>query len=251
MIGVLQTAHSLFKRFRYEFKSNELWSELKFVLDQFASPLLDLYERMITMIPESMSNAPELKAIFSVLTLICKLFYSLNYQEFPEFFEDNMKRWLDPFHSILKTEFKLLETEDKEEAGPIELIRSQICDNIALYAQKYDEEFQPYLPQFVEAVWNLLTTTGTDAKYDLLVSNAILFLASVCERPHYKDLFKEQAVLEQICQNIIVPNMFFRDSDEEIFEDNPEEYIRKDIEGSDIDTRRRAACDLVRGLCKY
>lgn len=45
--------------------------------------------------------------------------------------------------------------------------------------------------------------------------------------------------------------MMFREADEELFEDNPEEYIRKDIEGSDIDTRRRSACDLVRGLCKF
>ena len=87
--------------------------------------------------------------------------------------------------------------------------------------------------------------------YLQLVSNAIQFLASVCERPHYKDLFSSQDILKSICQNVIVPNMMFRDADEELFEDNPEEYIRKDIEGSDIDTRRRAACDLVRGLCKY
>jgi len=33
--------------------------------------------------------------------------------------------------------------------------------------------------------------------------------------------------------------------------DNPEEYIRRDIEGSDVDTRRRAACDLVKVLSKY
>lgn len=39
-------------------------------------------------------------------------------------------------------------------------------------------------------------------------------------------------------------------SDEELFEDNPEEYIRRDIEGSDVDTRRRAACDLVKVLSK-
>lgn len=39
-------------------------------------------------------------------------------------------------------------------------------------------------------------------------------------------------------------------SDEELFEDNPEEYIRRDIEGSDVDTRRRAACDLVKALSK-
>lgn len=42
--------------------------------------------------------------------------------------------------------------------------------------------------------------------------------------------------------------MEFRVSDQELFEDNPEEYTRRDIEGSDIDTRRRAACDLVNTL---
>lgn len=42
--------------------------------------------------------------------------------------------------------------------------------------------------------------------------------------------------------------MDFRASDEELFEDNPEEYIRRDIEGSDVDTRRRSACDLVKVL---
>lgn len=44
--------------------------------------------------------------------------------------------------------------------------------------------------------------------------------------------------------------MQFRTADEELFQDNPDEYIRKDVEGSDIDTRRRSACDLVQALCK-
>lgn len=38
------------------------------------------------------------------------------------------------------------------------------------------------------------------------------------------------------------------ESDMELFEDNPEEYVRRDIEGSDVDTRRRASCDLVKTL---
>lgn len=42
--------------------------------------------------------------------------------------------------------------------------------------------------------------------------------------------------------------LFASASDEELFEDSPEEYIRRDIEGSDIETRRRAACDLVKTL---
>ena len=41
-----------------------------------------------------------------------------------------------------------------------------------------------------------------------------------------------------------------RESDVELFEDNAEEYIRRDLEGSDVDTRRRAACDLVKGLSR-
>lgn len=67
-------------RFRYEFKSQELWTELKFVLDNFASPLLNLFEGMIERIPKKINDAAELKQIFDVLTAICKLFYSLNYQ---------------------------------------------------------------------------------------------------------------------------------------------------------------------------
>lgn len=40
--GVLRTAHSLFKKYRYEFKSNELWTEIKLVLHKLAQPLTDL-----------------------------------------------------------------------------------------------------------------------------------------------------------------------------------------------------------------
>lgn len=47
-----------------------------------------------------------------------------------------------------------------------------------------------------------------------------------------------------------MPFIFILDLDEELFEDNPEEYIRRDIEGSDVDTRRRAACDLIKVLGK-
>lgn len=61
----------------------------------------------------------------------------------------------------------------------MEQLKSQVCDNVALYAQKYDEEFQPYLPQFVEAVWDLLTSTGLQPKYDA-VSNVRLSCRNLC-----------------------------------------------------------------------
>lgn len=85
----------------------------------------------------------------------------------------------------------------------------------------------------------------------MLTSNAIQFLASVADRAQYKNLFEQEAILASICEKIIVPNIEMRECDVELFEDNPEEYIRRDLEGSDVDTRRRAACDLVKGLSRY
>ena len=47
-----------------------------------------------------------------------------------------------------------------------------------MYAQKYDEEFVPHLPSFVTAVWNLLTSTGAEVKYDMVCLNveSIIFI---------------------------------------------------------------------------
>ncbi|RLU15268.1 hypothetical protein DMN91_012262 [Ooceraea biroi] len=249
--GVLYTAHSLFKKYRYEFKSEVLWTEIKFVLDKFAKPLTDLFLATMNLTQVHANNVEALKVIYNSLVTICKVFYSLNFQDLPEYFEDNMEPWMKNFHTLLNIEVPSLQTTDEEEAGVIEQLKSQVCDNISLYAQKYNEEFQGILPEFVTAIWNLLTSTGQQSKYDALVSNALQFLATVADRAQYRHLFEDPTVLSNICEKVIIPNMEFRESDKELFESNPEEYIRRDIEGSDVDTRKRAACDLVKVLFKY
>ncbi|KAL5287215.1 Cas.2 family protein [Megaselia abdita] len=246
--GVLQTAHSLFKRYRFEFKSQSLWEEIKFVLDRMAKPLTDLLLALMNLTKAHEGNVEALKVIYGSLVLVCKVFYSLNSQDLPEFFEDNMQTWMNAFHELLTIDVPSLNTNDDEEAGVLEHLRSQICENIAMYAQKYDEEFRPFVQQFVTDVWELLVKTGIQTKYDNLVSNALQLLSHVAERTHYRALFEDPKILASICEKVAIPNMDFRQSDEELFEDSPEEYIRRDIEGSDIDTRRRAACDLVKTL---
>ena len=48
--------------------------------------------------------------------------------------------------------------------------------------------------------------------------------------------------------SIVIPNVRLRDEDEELFEMNYVEFIRRDMEGSDVDTRRRIACELLKGI---
>lgn len=149
--GVLQTAHSIFEKYSIEFKSQKLWEEIKFVLDNFAQPFTELFVETINLAGQHSGNKDALKVIFGSLVLISKIFHSLNYQDLPEFFEDNMKIWMPRFLELLTLDNPLLVTDD-DEPGVLEELRSQICDNIGLYAHKYEEEFQPYMQEFVTAV---------------------------------------------------------------------------------------------------
>ena len=84
----------------------------------------------------------------------------------------------------------------------------------------------------------------------MLAATCMKFLKAVSSQPMNKALFQEKAILTEICSNIVVRNLQLRESDEDLFEDNPMDYIRRDIEGSDGDTRRSAARELVRGLLR-
>lgn len=59
--GVLRTAHSLTKRYRHEFKSQELWKEIKIVLDTFAAPFTELFDATLQLASQHAQNPPVLK----------------------------------------------------------------------------------------------------------------------------------------------------------------------------------------------
>ena len=63
----------------------------------------------------------------------------------------------------------------------MEQVKAQICENITMYAQKYDEEFSSHLPGFVTTVWNLLITTGSHVKYDQVIPrSSVLAISTSC-----------------------------------------------------------------------
>lgn len=66
------------------------------------------------------------------------------------------------------THAMLFVCQEKEEPGLMEQVKSEICDNVTLYAQKYEEEFAPSLPTFVNDIWQLLINTGVEVKYDMV-----------------------------------------------------------------------------------
>ncbi|ORY33698.1 Cse1-domain-containing protein [Naematelia encephala] len=255
--GVLTTAHSIFKRYRYESRTNSLYSEINFVLSRFCEPFFGLFGHVDRLISEgSTSDTPVLA---NALLLLIQLFHDLSAQDLPPYFEDHLedfmgpptvgnegKGWLRKYLSWERDELK--GDDDDETPGPLQKIRASICEIAELYALKYSDAF-PQLGSFVNGVWNMLTTIGQGTREDVLVAKALKFLSVVVKMGNHRDMFSSDDTLRAFCEKIILPNMSIRQHEEEMFEDDPAEYIRRDLDPSpESDTRRQAATEFTRAL---
>ena len=151
-------------------------------------------------------------------------------------------------HRYVSFDSNLLETDDEADAGPLEHVKAGIFEILELWITKYEDAFGEHVGQFIGSSWNLLTNVGLETKYDILVSKALQFLTAVTRSGDHAKAFSEEATLSQVIERVVLPNITLRDSDMELFEDEPIEFIRRDLEGSDSDTRRRAATDFLRQL---
>ncbi|KAJ2553633.1 importin-alpha export receptor [Coemansia sp. RSA 1933] len=246
--GILQTAHTVFKGWRSAFRSDRLFTKINYVLGQFTQPYMQVFVTTDKLIDEHSQNKQALQILLHSLALLCQIYYDLNCQDLPPFFEDNMAHFMQTFHKYLVYSNPNAESDDDEDvASDLEEVKASICEIIALYANAYEEDF-PQLPQFVETVWNMLTTIGRGSKYDGIVGKGMAFLRTVVRKPGQRALFESGDSLKLICERIVIPNSVLPESDEELFEDDPIQFVRRDIEGSEAESRREAAADLVRGL---
>eukprot|EP00586_Coscinodiscus_wailesii_P008972 CAMPEP_0172520780 /NCGR_PEP_ID=MMETSP1066-20121228/292199_1 /TAXON_ID=671091 /ORGANISM="Coscinodiscus wailesii, Strain CCMP2513" /LENGTH=996 /DNA_ID=CAMNT_0013303589 /DNA_START=78 /DNA_END=3069 /DNA_ORIENTATION=- len=249
--GVLLTASSIIKRFRYVQKSDDLYRDIIYVLQRLQEPLLRLFQSMGKEIDQLKNDPAGLTPRFESLRLMCRIFFSLNWQELPEYFEDHMSEWMAEFSKYLQYTNPVLTDDDEEmEASPIDKLQCAIIENLNLYANKDEEPFMPFLPEFTSHVWNLLLKVSAHPKHDRLAAIGIKFLAGLVGKEMHRAVFKEEAALRQIISNIVVPNLKIREVDEERFEDDPQEFILSDIEGSESESRRKCSQELLRAMCR-
>lgn len=246
--GVLEVAHSIFVRWRPLFRSDDLYTEINHVVGTFGVPFLQLLTVTDGHIEANKNNKTYLKGYFETLGLLTRIFYDLSSHDMPPVFEDNLGMIANLLLKYLNYSNPLLATDDDSEAGILETVKADICEALQLYTTKYDEDFGKYCGEFIQSTWTLLSTVGPESKYDILVSKALQFLTAVVSIDRHAQQFNNEGVLREVVEKVILPNVALRDSDMELFEDEPIEFIRRDLEGSDTDSRRRAATDFLRKL---
>lgn len=118
--------------------------------------------------PQTMPSPADPTTLSRTLLLLLQIFYDLNCQDLPEFFETNIVPCMALLHKYLTwSRPELVSDDDEDEAGPLEKVRASICEIAQLYTQKYLEEFT-MMEQFVETTWTLLTGLGQSVKYDIV-----------------------------------------------------------------------------------
>jgi len=116
--AVLKTANAIFKRFVNVSKTDENLYPLKIALDQFQEPMLKLFQTLCQMLmkinPNDRSAKGTVEQLYTGITLVVKMFYSLNWLDLPEFFEDNMKEYFGMFHQFLNYNHPMIEADADE-----------------------------------------------------------------------------------------------------------------------------------------
>ncbi len=252
MQGSLESLVAIFERYPNQMRTNELYTEINKSLESTAPSLLRLLPVMSKVTRDNLAqrDPATIQLIVGNTTLLARIFYLLSWQDLPAFFEDHLKEFMGVFQELLKFEDVTIDAAADDEPSCIDLMHAAIVEIFNLYAGKFDEEFRPFLQHFVKDVWELLVKRSSAAKYDKVVTTGIKFLTTLSKSPDHT-IFSDSTALAQVCNSIVVPNIQLRDEDKELFEDNPVEYIRLDMEGSDSETRRRGAVELVKGLCQH
>lgn len=247
--GTMETAHTVFLKFRSQGRSDQLLREIKYTVQGFQETHLAVYKAACERILAQTLPPDQLKVHFELMNAALGVFYSLNVVDLPEFFEDHREDYFKGFLQLLQYQNEAV-TGAGEQQGLLEQAKGTICECFALYTDKYQEEFQPFLLPCVNAVWSLLVQLGQDKqeKNDQVVAKGIHFLSSAAATHWPQSPFEDPSVLSGICEKVVFPNILLRDSDVELFEENPLEYIRRDMEAADQETRRRSSMDLVKAM---
>ncbi|EIE27359.1 Cse1-domain-containing protein [Coccomyxa subellipsoidea C-169] len=244
--GVLETANSIYKRYRNQFMSTALSDELSYS-QQFVQPLLKSFQGISAQIKASSGDLEQLRLALSSARLVLRIFFSLNSPGLTEDFENVLDTWMEEFHFFLTYDNPALAEKDPDKESIVDAVKAAVCQNINLFMEMNEEEFAKYLGTFAQDVWTQLTRMTLNPGQDNLAMSAIRFLTTLVKGVHH-GLFQDEKVLQQVCEQIVIPNIRLRDDLEEMFDMNWVEYVRRDTEGSDMDTRRRAATDLVKAL---
>ncbi|PAV17971.1 importin alpha re-exporter [Pyrrhoderma noxium] len=269
-LSLLETAHSIFNRWRSEMRSDELFTVINFVLSQFVDPFLQVLRFTAGLLLDSpLPPKEDAETLAQCMVVLINLYYDLACQDLPPALEDNHAEFFARdnglFVRFLAWNPPELQT-DEDDTIPSQptQIKTAIFELAESYTHRYPEQLTATssVEAFIQALWTLLGGgQRSGLSYDGLVSQALRFMSTAIRSGNYKSIFESRETISGLIEGVVMPNVHLRDHEVEQFEDDPLEYVRLDLSFASASaatnvggltaegtTRRQAAADVLRAL---
>jgi exportin-2 (importin alpha re-exporter) len=224
--------NKVIKRYRSEMKSRALYTEIIVTIQEIAAILT---EDGITCInffysDERNKNRDACLLYLNLLNHIINIFYSLNSQDFPEFFEDNLNSWM----AILRASIDFtLNITDVPMNSLFLKVKKSSMKSLNLYCNNYYEDFSQFHNDYYASVWSLVQIIKHEQHYEKLIKELLVY---------YKILFQfrrcnlDSDSITLLINNLIIPEMRLTGKELDDFEDNPINFLKVELEESDMDS---------------
>ncbi|CAK9114574.1 Exportin-2 (Exp2) (Cellular apoptosis susceptibility protein) (Chromosome segregation 1-like protein) (Importin-alpha re-exporter) [Durusdinium trenchii] len=233
--GALELAHAALRQLRAEGRHVEMSRQARCFAEVLGPMHLELWRLACDRV---VSDIPDRESI-ELLLAATQVLFDLSRLVMVDQVQENLQTYMQGILALLQ--------RLAPNAASSELLQ-ELCGLLAMWLSRYGEVLEAFVGRSVEAVWSLLIKLDESTEHDALVISAIAVLSSVSCQEWQASPFKDPTVLAAICERVVLPNLKLRASDLELFQDDLQEYIARDVEGNDIQTRRWAAIDLVRSL---
>lgn len=135
---------------------------------------------------------------------------------------------------------------------PAEIIkaRGKVVSLVYLYTFKFGEFFREYQDPMFDSIWSAILNNKVQAtkQCEKLVRSTVKYMGEITLMPSKTQFIKMN--LMKIFDLLILPNISITEDDFNEYEDDPDAYIRNDLEESDTETRRRHCMKFVQQLSK-
>ena len=128
--------------------------------------------------------------------------------------------------------------------------QAKVVRLVHLYQFKFAEDFQNYGEHFFKEIWDIVAqnrmTTGREC--ERLIQATIRYLGECAQLPNFAEFLKNNLLV--MFQVLVLPNISVTQEDIDEYEDEPQAYIRADLEETDNETRKRHCMKFVQALSK-
>ena len=247
-IHIYELIAKIIKRYHIESKSDPLFREIintmKYICQPMTDDALNIINFFNTYEPNN-KNDEIMTQCLKTMNKIMSIFYSLNYQDFPEFFEDHLQEWINILNDtvLLPNKNSNMKAISKNLTDLVLKVKAKALKNINLYYSNYYEDVENYVQQFSSSVWIVMCNCKINDNFSKLMKELLDFFKYGFQMRRINNLNMVQ--LNQIIENIILPNMTMSNKEIDDFKDNPIEFLKIEFEEYDMSSNKYYSINLL------